>query len=960
MQSEREELVRRIFPQLKNFCEQRGVILREVDLRWGIPQNEIDEGNLLPTCLAEVTNCHPFFVCFLGNRYGTIIEKIPEEILQDKPWLREYQSRSITELEVLLGVFINPNPLTHAFFYFRHSDYLMHADQVNFQDIDAESINKLESLKDRIRQSRFKPRDYKSPQHLGELLFTDLTDLFEKLFPIKNVTDSFERENIEQNALVEALSYNYSGLQKYFDALDKFAGSQHSLAIITGDAGSGKSALLANWARKYEGHPVRIQPSKSLLNKIYKRILRFLKPSGTESVPESLLITHFVGSTEQSSDWGMMLRRILMILGNHFQLPLEIPEARHLLPTFFSSFLESIPKSEKVILIIDGINKINIDNSYSSFSWLPLEFPSNVKLILSATSRADLGDLKQRKHISVEMQPLLVNERETFITDYLEQYRKSLDRQMLRKIASSNNTTNPLYLRTFLEELRLVAKHSEELNSLSDYYLTAQDTQKIFEKLIIRLEKDFNLTTPGTNNLVRNTLCLLWASHSGLSENELTELLGTPHNPLPAAIWSPFYLSIKNHLINRIGLLVFFHDSFRQAVETVYLKSDGERLKTHRQIAEYLKKQGSLPRQISELPWHLATLNDWAELSTLLSQQEFLTIAWKTHKYEVQYYWSLIQENSPYRIINAYQPVLDSPSEYKKVLWAVCFLLNENGHISEVLKLLNFLETEARTKNDDVELQASFSMKAEILKKLGDFDHALIVLRETQVICQRNNNQPALAASFGNQAVIMYEKGDFETALKLHAQEENIYRHIPDLAGLSTSLGNQALNWEKRKDFTKSMELFREQERICMQLGDISGLQKNSNNQGLVLWKLGKDNEAIKMLKTSEDICRKLNYLFELQTCLGNQALIFESIGDYDETDELLTEREEICRKIPAPAELGRTLWQRSRLYIFKLNVPDFAAPLIKEAIQLAEQHRDTKLLQEIRMADPNDFRNRN
>jgi len=37
MQEEREELIKRIFPQLRKRCEARGVIWGEVDLRWGIP-----------------------------------------------------------------------------------------------------------------------------------------------------------------------------------------------------------------------------------------------------------------------------------------------------------------------------------------------------------------------------------------------------------------------------------------------------------------------------------------------------------------------------------------------------------------------------------------------------------------------------------------------------------------------------------------------------------------------------------------------------------------------------------------------------------------------------------------------------------------------------------------------------------------------------------------------------------
>ena len=40
MQAERDELVKRIFPQLRKLCESRGVTWGEVDLRWGMTDEQ--------------------------------------------------------------------------------------------------------------------------------------------------------------------------------------------------------------------------------------------------------------------------------------------------------------------------------------------------------------------------------------------------------------------------------------------------------------------------------------------------------------------------------------------------------------------------------------------------------------------------------------------------------------------------------------------------------------------------------------------------------------------------------------------------------------------------------------------------------------------------------------------------------------------------------------------------------
>lgn len=60
MKEERDELVAKVFPKLRKICEQRGVVWGEVDLRWGITDEEKAEGKVLPICLEEIQECRPY------------------------------------------------------------------------------------------------------------------------------------------------------------------------------------------------------------------------------------------------------------------------------------------------------------------------------------------------------------------------------------------------------------------------------------------------------------------------------------------------------------------------------------------------------------------------------------------------------------------------------------------------------------------------------------------------------------------------------------------------------------------------------------------------------------------------------------------------------------------------------------------------------------------------------------
>jgi hypothetical protein len=108
MQAEREELIKRIFPQLRKICEARGVTWGEVDLRWGVSDEQKVEGQVLPIRLDEVRRCRPYFIGLLGDRYGWILDGVEPAILAREPWLAGYRGRSVTEIERVCGVLDNP------------------------------------------------------------------------------------------------------------------------------------------------------------------------------------------------------------------------------------------------------------------------------------------------------------------------------------------------------------------------------------------------------------------------------------------------------------------------------------------------------------------------------------------------------------------------------------------------------------------------------------------------------------------------------------------------------------------------------------------------------------------------------------------------------------------------------------------------------------------------------------
>lgn len=105
---EREALNTKVFPNIKTFCESKGLSFQAVDLRWGISASAAQEQKTVDICLEEIERCQkispkPNFVVLLGDRYGwqplpVAIEKAEFESIVDFAYRFNEQSDDITDI----------------------------------------------------------------------------------------------------------------------------------------------------------------------------------------------------------------------------------------------------------------------------------------------------------------------------------------------------------------------------------------------------------------------------------------------------------------------------------------------------------------------------------------------------------------------------------------------------------------------------------------------------------------------------------------------------------------------------------------------------------------------------------------------------------------------------------------------------------------------------------------------
>jgi len=98
MHAERDHLIKVTFPAQREKLLPHRVELYNIDLRWGITEDEAKSEKLIGLCQDQVDECRPFFLALLGHRYGWVPEQVPEETRERFPFVKKYPGASVTEL----------------------------------------------------------------------------------------------------------------------------------------------------------------------------------------------------------------------------------------------------------------------------------------------------------------------------------------------------------------------------------------------------------------------------------------------------------------------------------------------------------------------------------------------------------------------------------------------------------------------------------------------------------------------------------------------------------------------------------------------------------------------------------------------------------------------------------------------------------------------------------------------
>lgn len=375
MHAERDMIQNIVQPAVNQKLNEQGEYVSFSDLRWGIDTiSDTTKHKILDACFDEIDSCKPYFIVFIGGRYGWIPNELATPY-QDRFGNIEILNKSITELEVLYALKLNTNNLNRCLFYFK--------DDADYEDEDG---LKREQVIERISDLRQKIENIAPTQirHYNSIVDTQTEEILanQLVSDICNIV-SGEKTLSWQDRIANQMKVKFDtslpGLSSQW--LNGLKNESIDLVVLLFPECKVKESLIINFASQIKSHK-----RTNLINKLLGR--------GNK---ETNAIYVNVGATKEISETYELQRYLIFQICETCKF--EIPSMENLsdvkLRILISDLLTRYAKTgNELYIIISEYDKLN---DAQNMKWLP-DFIKNVTWIVSLSNQSIAESLPSSTH----------------------------------------------------------------------------------------------------------------------------------------------------------------------------------------------------------------------------------------------------------------------------------------------------------------------------------------------------------------------------------------------------------------------------------------------------------------------------------------------------------------------------------------------------------------------------------
>ena len=622
-----------VFPRVRRKLNAFGIDLVEVDLRWGITEEQSHNAEALYRCLYEIDRCRDsavFFLGLLGNHYGQVPSKDALDkcsALLNDPRISRWSGLSYTEIEMQYAV-LSAGVESQISSLFLTRSYELTIQLAPAHSVMASSQNR---LCEHVRECASNVRQYTTldqMSHYTESFILERLQVehdhnetgpsgkntlnLDRILKLRKASGK-ELAGDQEFGSLDIHSKRSIARRRFFDSspyntalLERMNGA--SILVVKGPDGSGKSTFISNYI-----HDQRKAASEF-------SCFEFFCSSTSKANFEEMVDKLCAATGYTPAATGVANREKFSSPRIRFMECLEtLDDGRHLKIAIYNAHLLSPP--------------------WNSLSWLPNRLPKNIQLFVSTSEPPKIPCEVVSFDVWNDIQ-----HRRTLIRNALNWYGKTVTDTQLEHLVSENHEASPLLLTDFVKELRFVSNR-ELVNETIDRLRRTRDAAEVHDHLMERLECYFGYL------FTRNALSYLTVSHFGLTDIELAELCGSSNDVIDSFLGQ---IVDKVELIHGLNRVV--SDQFEQAIRHRYFSDDGQETNSRLQLRHAFSDR-TLTRCVLEVVHQTNTLELRKDLRQMLVNPSVLFQLMENQSGEIKNYWQTL--DVPYhKIGEQYKPII--------------------------------------------------------------------------------------------------------------------------------------------------------------------------------------------------------------------------------------------------------------------------------------------------------------
>ncbi|XP_035512748.1 nephrocystin-3 [Morone saxatilis] len=548
--------------------------------------------------------------------------------------------------------------------------------------------------------------------------------------------------------------------------------------------------------------------------------------------PNTLFLYHFVGRPlSTSSEPVLIIKRLTVKLLQHFWSISGLSMEPSKILEEFPRWLERLSARHQgnIIIIIDSIDQIQ--QAERHMKWLIDPLPVNVRVVVSVN--VETCPQAWRLWPTLHLDPLSPREVRSLVNAECQsmdlKFTKDEEKKLERHCRSAS-TCNALYV-TLLARMIISSISCWSLEKSLEQCLQCQDTMSLYRQALkITLN---SLNTDRERHIMREILCLVCASHNGVSESEVLDHFPDVEFPVLSSLL--YRLNRLCIVTLRCGLIRFQHLQAWEAVRLEFLGGGSSSAAYREKLIHYFSQQLSQDRVTwrvaDELPWLLQQQEDRTKLQlSLLNLFVSQNLYKRGHFSELLAYWQYVGKDKSSMATEYFE----SLKHYEKSCES------EDG----MTKLANLYETLGR-----------------FLKDLGLPSQAVAPLQRSLEIRETalDPDHPSVARSLHQLAGVYVQWKKYGNAEQLYKQaleiSENAYgaEHV----SVARELESLAMLYQKQNKYEQAEKLGK----MSVKIRQKTARQKGHMYGFTLLRRRALQLEELTLGKDSADCAKTLNEL---------------------------------------------------------------------------------------------------